>query len=594
MNVEQWPNLATMFFEQAAAYREQPFLWKKRDGVYESLTWSDANARAIALARGLLSLGIQSGDRIVLVSENRPAWPIADIAIMAAGGITTPAYTTNTPADHRHVLTDSGAKGAIVSTTKLAEKVLAGASGLEHVEFVIVMEEPPAQSGGATIMRMADVLETGQARHENVYEMAERIDRSDTACIIYTSGTGGTPKGVMLSHGAILHNCAGAVDALRDLKLEREIFLSFLPLSHSYEHTAGQFFPIAIGGEIYYAEGVESLSANMLEARPTIMTAVPRLYEVLHQRIILGIEKSSGLKKAMFEKTLALGKKRYHDGKLGLVDCAQDRILDMLVREKVRARFGGRLKALVSGGAPLNPDIGLFFTALGLRILQGYGQTESAPVISVNRAPDARLHTVGRPIPDTEVRIADDGEICVRGELVMQGYWNNEDATNEAIKDGWLHTGDVGKFDDNGHLMITDRKKDIIVNSGGDNIAPQRVEGILIAEPELSQAMVYGDKRPNLVAVVVPDEGWLTEWKRANNKKGDLAELAGDKDLHTALAPAFGRVNKSLSNIEKVRRFIIASEPFSVENEQLTPTMKVRRHVVKGVYGERLEALYKS
>lgn len=594
MNVDQWPNLATMFFEQAATYREQPFLWKKRDGVYESLTWSDANARAIALARGLLSLGVQSGDRIVLVSENRPAWPIADIAIMAAGGITTPAYTTNTPADHRHVLTDSGARGAIVSTTKLAEKVLSGADGLDHVEFVIVMEDLPKHNGGPKVLRMADILETGQARHENVYKMAEQIDRSDTACIIYTSGTGGTPKGVMLSHGSILHNCAGAVDALLDLKLEREIFLSFLPLSHSYEHTAGQFFPIAIGGEIYYAEGVESLSANMLEARPTIMTAVPRLYEVLHQRIILGVEKSGGLKKAMFERTLALGKKRYHDGKLGLVDCAQDRVLDKLVRDKVRGRFGGRLKALVSGGAPLNPDIGLFFTALGLRILQGYGQTESAPVISVNRAPDARLHTVGRPLPDTEVRIADDGEICVRGELVMQGYWNNEDATNEAIKDGWLLTGDVGDFDDNGHLMITDRKKDIIVNSGGDNIAPQRVEGILIAEPEFSQAMVYGDKRPNLVAVVVPDEGWLTEWKRANKKKGDLADLAKDKELHNALAPAFGRVNKSLSNIEKVRRFIIASEPFSVDNEQLTPTMKVRRHVVKAVYGDRLEALYKS
>ena len=461
-------------------------------------------------------------------------------------------------------------------------------------KFVIVMEDLPKHSGGPKVLRMADILETGQARHENVYKMAEQIDRSDTACIIYTSGTGGTPKGVMLSHGSILHNCAGAVDALRDLKLEREIFLSFLPLSHSYEHTAGQFFPIAIGGEIYYAEGVESLSANMLEARPTIMTAVPRLYEVLHQRIILGVEKSGGLKKAMFERTLALGKKRYHDGKLGLVDCAQDRVLDKLVRDKVRGRFGGRLKALVSGGAPLNPDIGLFFTALGLRILQGYGQTESAPVISVNRAPDARLHTVGRPLPDTEVRIADDGEICVRGELVMQGYWNNEDATNEAIKDGWLLTGDVGDFDDNGHLMITDRKKDIIVNSGGDNIAPQRVEGILIAEPEFSQAMVYGDKRPNLVAVVVPDEGWLTEWKRANKKKGDLADLAKDKELHNALAPAFGRVNKSLSNIEKVRRFIIASEPFSVDNEQLTPTMKVRRHVVKAVYGDRLEALYKS
>jgi len=594
MTIEQWPNLATMFFEQAATYREQPFLWKKRDGVYESLTWSDANARAIALARGLISLGVEKGDRVVLVAENRPAWPIADIAIMATGAITTPAYTTNTPADHRHILSDSEAKGAIVSTEKLAEKVLAGADGLAHVEFVIVMEDMPAPASGPKVLRMADVLEIGQARHENISKMAEQLGREDTACIIYTSGTGGTPKGVMLHHGAILHNCAGATEALMDLGLEREVFLSFLPLSHSYEHTAGQFFPISIGAEIYYAEGVESLSANMVEAHPTIMTAVPRLYEVLHQKISTGVVKAGGLKQAMFERTLALGRKRYEQGRLGLVDCLMDKLLDKLVRDKVRGRFGGRLKALVSGGAPLNPEIGIFFTALGLRILQGYGQTESAPVISVNRAPDTKLHTVGRPVQNTEVKIAGDGEILVRGDLVMQGYWRNDGATNEAIKDGWLHTGDIGTFDEHGHLMITDRKKDIIVNSGGDNIAPQRVEGILIAEPEISQAMVYGDKRPHLVAVIVPDADWLTTWKRTNKKTGELADLADDKDLHTALAPAFGRVNKTLSNIEKVRRFIIATEPFSVDNEQMTPTMKVRRHIVCGVYGGKLEALYKS
>ncbi len=594
MNIDHWPNLATMFFEQVAAHREQPFLWKKRDGVYESLTWSDANARAIALARGLISLGVGKGDRIVLVSENRPAWPIADIAIMATGAITTPAYITNTSADHHHILGDSGARGAIVSTTKLAEKVLAGAAGLNHVEFVIVMEDTRPVAGGPRVLQMADVLKTGQARHENVSKMAENLEREDTACIIYTSGTGGTPKGVMLHHGAILHNCAGAIEALMDLGLEREVFLSFLPLSHSYEHTAGQFFPIAIGAEIYYAEGVEALSANMLEVHPTIMTAVPRLYEVLHQKISAGVTKAGGLKQIMFERTLALGRKRYDNGRLGPIDCLQDVILDKLVRDKVRERFGGRLKALVSGGAPLNPEIGLFFNALGLCILQGYGQTESAPVISVNRAPDARMHTVGRVVRDTEVRIASDGEILVRGELVMQGYWNNPQATVETIKDGWLHTGDIGKFDANGHLMITDRKKDIIVNSGGDNIAPQRVEGILIAQPEMSQAMVYGDKCPHLVAVVVPDADWLTEWKRANRKSGDLASLAHDKDLHTALAPAFGRINKALSNIEKVRRFIIASEPFTIDNQQMTPTMKVRRHVVQGVYGERLQALYKS
>lgn len=585
-------NLVSMFFDRAADYGEQPFLWHKIDGKYESMSWSDVNARIIALARGLISLGIEEGDRIMLVGENRPGWLISDIAIMAAGGISTPAYTTNTSADHKHILEDSGAKGAIVSTPKLAEKLLAGAAGNTDLQFVIVMDFEDMPTDGPKILSMEELLEIGQEREENIVSMARDIDKDRVACIIYTSGTGGTPKGVMLHHGAILHNCRGAIEALKDLKIEREVFLSFLPLSHSYEHTAGLFFPISIGGEIYYAEGVEALSTNMLEARPTIMTAVPRLYEVLYQKITTGVAKAGGTKQKMFNKTRELGAKRYHEGKLGPIEGITDGLLDKLVREKVRGRFGGRLKALVSGGAPLNPDIGMFFTSLGLTILQGYGQTESAPLISVNRAPSLRLHTVGAPVRDTEVKIAADGEIIVRGELVMKGYWNNEEATNDTIKDGWLHTGDVGHIDENGHIVITDRKKDIIVNSGGDNIAPQRVEGILNAETEINQSMVCGDKRPHLVAVIVPDTDWMRDWARENKKPNDLAELADDKEFHSALAPAVGRVNKAVNNIEKVRRFIIADEAFTVENEQMTPTMKVRRHVVREIYGDRLESLY--
>lgn len=593
MSDVSWPNLVTMFYEQAQASGSQPFLWHKRDGVYQSQNWTECAERVSALARGLIDLGISGGDRVMLVSENRPMWLISDIAIMASGGITTPAYTTNTPADHQHILSDSGAKGAIVSTTKLAERLLEGAKDGSQLEFVIVMEPFTSDvPDGIKILELETVLETGRGIDIDIPAKAANLTREDTACIIYTSGTGGTPKGVMLHHGAILHNCEGAVDALKDLGLGHEVFLSFLPLSHSYEHTAGLFFPISIAGEIYYAEGVETLTTNMLEARPTIMTAVPRLYEVMHQKIVTGVTKAGGTKEKMFNKTLGLGRKKYETGRLGPIETLQDKLLDKVVRDKVRGRFGGRLKALVSGGAPLNPDIGIFFTGLGLRIMQGYGQTESAPLISVNRASDIKLHTVGPAVINTEVKIAEDGEILVRGELVMQGYWNNDAATAETIREGWLHTGDVGHIDDGGHIVITDRKKDIIVNSGGDNIAPQRVEGILIAEPQLSQAMVFGDKRPHLVAVVVPDADWLKDWKKETGKTGELADLADDKDLHTALAPAFGRVNKSLSTIEKVRRFIIAKEPFSVENEQMTPTMKVRRHIVRDVYGNALEALY--
>ncbi len=594
MSMPTWPNLVTMFFEQSERNGAQPFLWQKRDGVYKPWSWDKVEAQVTSLAKGLLVLGLNNDERVVLVGENRPEWMVADLAIMAAGGITTPAYTTNTADDHRHILQDSGAKGAIVSTARLAERVIKAAKGLDGFEFVIVMDDASTpKASSLKIISLKQAMAEGKSREDDIKARAAELNRSDTACIIYTSGTGGTPKGVMLHHGAILHNCEGALDALSELGIGREVFLSFLPLSHAYEHTAGQFFPIAIGAEVYYAEGVETLSANMLEAHPTIMTAVPRLYEVLYQRINAGVIKAGGLKQKMFMRTMELGRKRYDGDKLSQFERLQDFILDKLVRDKVRARFGGALKALVSGGAPLNPEIGMFFTSLGLRILQGYGQTESAPLISVNRPSWPRLHSVGPPVINTTVKFAEDGEILVQGELVMQGYWNNDEATRATIKDGWLHTGDIGQLDENGHLVITDRKKDIIVNSGGDNVAPQRVEGVIVAEPELSQAMVYGDKHPHLVAVVVPDDGWLTGWKRANGKQGDLANLATDKDLHTALAPALGRINKKLNNIEKVRRFVIADDAFTIENEQMTPTMKVRRHVVRAIYGERLEALYK-
>ena len=595
MVVETWPNLATMFFEQVDRHGDRPFLWAKREGRYKPLSWGDTAARVTPLARGLLAQGVGPGDRVVLVSENRPAWLVADVAIMSIGAITVPAYTTNTAEDHLHILEDSGAKGVIVSHRRLAERVIAAAEKAPETTFVAAMDPPEGSPrAGLDVLPLDDLIERGRHARENIVERARRWGRDDTACIIYTSGTAGQPKGVVLHHGAILHNCAGARTALMELGLGDEVFLSFLPLSHSYEHTAGQFFPISIGAEIYYAEGIEQLATNMLEVRPTIMTAVPRLYDTMYQRITQGVRKAGGLKAKLFEVAVDLGTRRHRaPGSLTLRERALDALVERLVRDKVRARFGGRLKALVSGGAALNPEIGLFFTALGLRILQGYGMTEAAPVISVNRSGEVKLHTVGRPLEDTEVRIADDGEILVRGELVMRGYWRNEEATAEALRDGWLHTGDVGRIDADGYLEITDRKKDIIVNSGGDNIAPQRVEGWLTLEPEIAQAMVYGDGRPHLVALLVPDEGWLEEWANTNAKPQDLRSLAGDPDFVEALGRALDRVNERLSVIERVRRFVVAEAPFTVDNEQLTPTLKVRRHKIRALYGPALEALYR-
>ena len=594
MRPEDARSLVELFFEQAHQRADKPFLWSKVDDAYQSQSWREVAEQVARMAGGLKALGVEPGDRVALVSENRPEWLIADLGIMAAGAITVPTYTTNTERDHLHILENSGAKGAIVSTRRLAHTFLPAAHQSDPLQFVITIRDPNiTQQISADIHLWADVLARSDATVDQIREATAGFQRTDTACIIYTSGTGGAPKGVMLHHGAILHNCASAIDVLTEIGVDNNVFLSFLPLSHAYEHSAGQFLPIATGAQIYYAEGIDKLAANMEEARPTIMVVVPRLFELLRSRIKRAIEKEGGLRARLFERALTLGKKRFEAPEtLTFKERVQNALLDRLVRRKVRKRFGGRLRALVSGGAPLNPEVGDFFAALGLPLMQGYGQTESGPVISVNRPSAPKMNTVGPPLKDTDIRIAEDGEILVRGELVMQGYWRDQTATDQALKDGWLHTGDIGIIDQDGHLEITDRKKDIIVSDKGENISPQRVEGMLALQPEIAQVMVYGDHKPYLVGLVVPDAEWLAEWAETQGKPDDLADLADDAELRQALDAAVSRVNRRLANQEKVRRFAVAPEPFTIENEQMTPTMKVRRHVISAAYREVIEGLY--
>ncbi len=594
MSFEEWPNLAAMFFARAEARGERPFVWSKHGGEYRPQSWRDVADEVSALSRGLRAAGIGAGDRVVLVSENRPNWAVADLAIMAAGAITVPGYVTNTTDDHHYLLTNSGAAAAIVSTPALAARLLPAAAKAPGLRFVAAMTPPgEGDSHGVEIVPWADLAARGREREDDVARVVAGIGRRDLACLMYTSGTAGRPKGVMLSHAAMLCDLWGAYDMLGELGLGDEVFLSFLPLSHSTEHPTGLHLPIAIGAEIYYAEGVETLAANLTEARPTIVTCVPRLYETMRQRILIGVDRAGGLRRKLFHAALDLGRRNYESpGSLSFGERIVDRLVERLVRDKVRARFGGRLKALVSGGAPLNYDIGVFFVALGLPVFQGYGQTEAAPVISVNRPRRNKIDTVGPALDGVEVRIAGDGEILVRGELLMDGYWNDPEATAAALKGGWLHTGDVGEIDGDGHIRITDRKKDIIVNSGGDTISPQRIEGVLSLQPEIAQAMAYGDRRPHLVALIVPDPGFVEDYAGERGGAADLARLAADKDFGKAVGEAVARANAELSSIERIKRFAIAAEPFTVENGEMTPTLKVRRHAVTARYGEVLEGLY--
>jgi long-chain acyl-CoA synthetase len=585
-----------MFLDEAARRGDRPFLWAKREGTYRSSSWRETAEEIKALARGLRRLGLNSGERVALISENRPEWMIADLAIMASGGITVPAYTTNTVDDHRHILANSGARIVIVSTSALAARVLPAADQVTSIGHVVTVERlTEGQVSHLEIHTWAEVIDMGKAAPDDIAETVARIGRDDVACLIYTSGTGGVPKGVMLSHANILANCRGAYLLLEAIGYGEEVFLCFLPLSHSYEHTAGMMFPISLGAEIYFAEGAETLPANLLEARPTIMTAVPRLYESMHQRLQRAMEREGGLKAKLFKRALVLGRKHYENPKsLTIGERIEHWLLGLLVRRKVSKRFGGRLKAMVSGGAPLNPEIGKFFLALGVPLLQGYGQTEASPVVSANPPNRIKIDTVGPPLDGVELKIAEDGEILVRGELIMKGYWNDPESTARALQDGWLHTGDVGMLDPDGYIKITDRKRDFIKNSGGDMVSPARVEGYLTIEPEIGQAMVFGDRRPYLVAVIVPHADLIQSIASTAGAKPDLAELHEHPELMKAVGAAVARVNAELSPIERVRRFILAREPFTTTNGQMTPTLKIKRHAIRQAYGEALVRLYET
>ncbi len=596
-DIDSASNLVELFLKRAVEKGDAPFLGRKEGGEWRTQSWQEVANQVCLLAENLRKIGLCDGDRVAIVSENRPEWCIADLAIMAAGCVSVPTYITNTERDHAHILDNSAARAVFVSSEKLLGPVV-GAIGRSGItDHVIGIEDLHRKQAGSFDYHDWTDLVAGDAAAARIAvksRMAE-IGRNDTACLIYTSGTGGAPRGVKQHHGAILCNIAGAAEiVINDFGTGNERFLSFLPLSHAYEHTAGQYLPIALSGEIYYSEGLEKLASNIEEVQPTIMVVVPRLFEVLRTRIIKQIEKQGSVANFMMDNALKISEKSV-EGKKRKRDLPLDFLVEKTLRPKIRAKFGGRIKAMVSGGAPLNPEIGNFFHAMGLTMLQGYGQTESGPIISCNRpAAGLRMDTVGPPMRGVEVKIAEDGEILCRGELVMHGYWQNDAETARTIVDGWLHTGDIGHLDAKGRIVITDRKKDMIVNDKGDNVAPQKIEGMLTLQPEIAQAMVSGDKRPYVVGLIVPDAEWALEWARANDEKFDMEALQDLPAFKNAVRAALDRTNEELSVVEKVRQFTFADEAFSIENEEMTPSMKIRRHKIRDRYQDKINGLYRG
>ena len=576
MNLDNLNSLIELFFYQADKQdKKSIFLQWLNPNNKKTYTWEETQQNIFKLSK-IIKENIKEGDRCLLVSENRPEWFISDLAIMLSGGITVPAYTTYTEEDYKYLIEDCEPALVIVSNNEMLQKLNNTINEKTFIKKIITLDEVDKVVDDLnlnskekyldfkTIIKN-DLLEEDKIKNNN-------LKRTSPACIIYTSGTGGNPKGVILSHGGILNNLVGACEIMKPLFNSRPVFLTWLPLSHSYEHCV-QFAQIAVAAKVFYAEKIEKLLENISEAKPTIMTAVPRFYQNLYNKININLKKQTGFKAKLIDATLRLGKKKLLNQKMTFSEKLLNSIVEALVRKKIKKQFGGNLKAFVSGGGALDKEIGEFMNSIGLPTLQGYGLTETSPVVSCNPIHKIKVETVGPPFKGNQVKIADDGEILVKGENVMLGYWNKKEETDKVIIDGWLHTGDIGEIDpEDGYLKITDRKKDIIVSAGGDNISPAKIENMITNEPEIDQCMVYGDKKNYLVALIVPNKDFLKEKDKINN--------------------VIEKINKKLTLLEKIKRIQLIDENFSIENGLMTPTMKVKRKKVKEKYKNQLESLY--
>ena len=567
MEVNKTNNLLELFYKQYHKQSKESIFLQSLKEPLKKYSWEDVYLNINKLSDEI-SKYIKKGDRCLLISENRPEWMISDLSIMLSGGVTVPAYTTYTERDYEYIIDDCTPAIIIISDKIQYEKIKNIISKKLFIKKIIFFEDIESINEELNL-NVHDIFKKNNCNNQNFSDL--KIQRKDMACIIYTSGTQGNPKGVMLSHGGILNNCEGAYGLLKTFISKKPKFLTWLPLSHSYEHTV-QFVQIVIGARVFYAESIDKLIKNMNDCSPEVMTAVPRFYQNLYQKINTSFSKVTGLKKLLINQTIRLGKKKLNKQRFSLTEHLINFICEKLVRRKIKNQFGGNLKAFISGGGALDKEVGSFLNAIGLPTLQGYGLTETSPVVSCNSIEDIRVETVGPPFKGNLVKIADDGEILIKGENVMLGYWKNEAETNKVLKNEWLYTGDLGEF--NGKfLKITDRKKDIIITTGGENISPIKIENDLNKSDFIEQSLVYGDSKPYLVSLIVLS----SEYKNISKEK---------------IQQEIEKINLDLTKIEKIKKFIIIKDQFSIENNMMTPTLKLKRYKIIKKYKIELEKLF--
>ena len=567
--MNKFNNLPELFYFQADKNENNQHLLKlDTNNQITSMSWLETKNLTNKIHNFLTNQHLDDLERVLLVSENRPEWMASDIAIMSNKLISVPNYTTYTSRDFEHILNDCQPAGLIVSNKNLLQTILTASEKVKYNFKFILCFDNFEDNSISNLVFLKDLLVINDNNHR---DKIKEIKREDPACIIYTSGTQGLPKGVILSHGGILSNCEGAYELLKTIKSPDLTFLTWLPLSHSYEH-AVQFVQIILEAKVFYNKSIETLLPTIKIAKPHIMTAVPRFYNNLHAKMMINLKNQSNFKQNLFNKTIQLGTKKFKNIKLSFIDQIINSILDKLVRKKVKNNFGGRLEAFISGGGPLDGQVGEALNALGLKTLQGYGLTETSPVVSCNLLNKVKVDTVGPIFPGVEVKLSEDGEILVKGENLMLGYWNNKEATEQTIKDGWLYTGDIGEFDEDNYLKITDRKKDIIVSLGGDNIAPSKIENLLTLSPDIEQACVFGEQKNYIAALII-----LSPDSKASNE--DIQKYINE-------------INKDLTQPEKIKKFTFIDEPFTIENNLMTPTMKVRRHEVQKKYQNQIDQLF--